>query len=42
MVFTVHRTRLAATIDTHVTEVLSHRGGDAALLMSMADDIGTL
>jgi hypothetical protein len=33
--------RLAVTIDTHVGEVLAQGGGDEALLMSMADDMGT-
>ena len=32
-----HPTRLAETIDTHVTQVLVHGGGDEALLLSMAD-----
>lgn len=31
------QTRLAETIDTHVTQVLVHGGGDEALLLSMAD-----
>jgi len=33
--------RLAVTIDTHVTEVLAHGGGDEALLRSLADDMST-
>ena len=36
-----HQTRLAETIDTHVTQVLAHGGGDEALLRSMADDMST-
>jgi hypothetical protein len=35
------QTRLAVTIDTHVTEVLAHGGGDEALLRSLADDMPT-
>ena len=32
-----HQPRLAETMDTHVTQVLVHGGGDEALLLSMAD-----
>ena len=35
------QTRLAVTIDTHVTEVLAHGGGDEALLRSLADYMPT-
>jgi hypothetical protein len=38
---TAHQTRLAKTIDTHVTQVLARGGGDEALLRSMADDMST-
>jgi hypothetical protein len=41
MPLTEGQTRLAVLIDTHVREVLAHSGGDAALLMSMADSMGT-
>jgi hypothetical protein len=41
MPLTEEQTRLAVIIDTHVREVLAHGGGDAALLMSMADSMGT-
>ena len=33
--------RLAVTIDTHVTHVLAHSGGDGVLLVSLADHLGT-
>jgi hypothetical protein len=41
MPLTEQQTRLAATIDTHVTDVLSHGGGDEALLVTLADHMGT-
>ena len=41
MPLTAEQTRLAVVIDTHVREVLAYDGGDAALLMSMADSMGT-
>jgi hypothetical protein len=41
MPLTEEQIRLAVIIDTHVREVLAHGGGDAALLMSMADSMGT-
>jgi hypothetical protein len=37
MPLTVQQTQLAATIDTHVRQVLAHGGGDEALLLSLAD-----
>ena len=33
--------QLALSIDTHVRHVLAQGGGDEALLMSMANDMGT-
>jgi hypothetical protein len=41
MPLTEQHTRLAQIIDTHVREILAHGGGDEALLMSMADYMGT-
>jgi hypothetical protein len=41
MPFTAEQTRLAVLIDTHVTQVLSDGGGDEALLLSLADYMGT-
>jgi hypothetical protein len=41
MPLTAQQTRLAEAIDTHVTQVLAHGGGDEALLLSMADSMGT-
>jgi len=41
MLLTEEKTRLALIIDTHVREVLAQGGGDEALLISMADDMGT-
>jgi hypothetical protein len=41
MPLTEEQTRLAVIIDTHVREVLAQGGGDEALLMSMADSMGT-
>jgi hypothetical protein len=41
MPLTEEKTRLALTIDTHVRKVLAQGGGDEALLMSMADHMGT-
>ena len=41
MPLTAQQTRLAETIDTHVTQVLAHGEGDEALLLSMADDMPT-
>ena len=41
MPLTAEQTRLAVLIDTHVREVLAHGGGDEAVLMSMADCMGT-
>ena len=41
MPLTEQQTRLALTINTHVREVLAYGGGDEALLMSMADYMGT-
>ncbi len=41
MLLTVQQTRLAETIDTHVTEVLAHSGGEEALLLSLADCMPT-
>jgi hypothetical protein len=40
MPLTAEQIRLAVLIDTHVREVLAPGGGDAALLMSMADSMG--
>jgi hypothetical protein len=41
MSFTAQQTRLAVMIDTHVTQVLTAGGGDEALLLSLADHLGT-
>ena len=41
MPLTEAQTRLAVIIDTHVRESLAHGGGDEALLMSIADSMGT-
>jgi hypothetical protein len=41
MPLTAQQTRLAETIDTHVTQVLAHGGGDEALLLSMGDSMDT-
>ena len=41
MLLSEQQTRLAVTIDTHVRQVIAHGGGDEALLMSMADCMGT-
>jgi hypothetical protein len=41
MPLTEEQTRLAVIIDTHVREVLAQGGGDEALLMSMANYMGT-
>jgi len=41
MPLTAQQTRLAGTIDTPVTHVLAHGGGDEALLVSLADHMGT-
>ena len=41
MPFTAQQTRLAMMIDTHVTQVLADGGGDEALLLSLADYMGT-
>jgi len=41
MPLTPQQTRLAVTIDTHVTRLLAHGGGDEALLASLADYMGT-
>ena len=41
MSLTAQQTRLAETIDTHVTQILAHGGGDAALLLSLADYMPT-
>jgi hypothetical protein len=41
MPLTIQQTRLAETIDTQVTQVLAHGGGDEAMLLSMADDMST-
>jgi hypothetical protein len=41
MPFTERQTQLAVTIDTHVKRVLARGGGDEALLMSLADHMGT-
>ena len=41
MPFTAQQTRLAMMIDTHVTQVLADGGGDEALLLSLADHMGT-
>jgi hypothetical protein len=41
MPLTAQQTRLAETIDTQVTQVLAHGGGDEALLLSMVDSMGT-
>jgi hypothetical protein len=41
MPLTEQHTRRALIIDTHVREILAHGGGDEALLISMADDMGT-
>ena len=39
MPLTAHQTRLAETIDTHVTQVLAHGEGDEAMLLAMANDL---
>jgi hypothetical protein len=41
MPLTEQQTRLALAIDTYVKQVLARGGGDEALLMSMADYMGT-
>jgi hypothetical protein len=41
MAVTTQQTQLALRIDTHVRHVLAQGGGDEALLMSMADYMGT-
>ena len=41
MPLTEQQAQLAATIDTHVTHVLAHGGEDEALLMPLADHMGT-
>jgi hypothetical protein len=41
MPLTVQQTQLAATIDTHVRQVLASGGGDVALLVSLADYMPT-
>jgi hypothetical protein len=41
MPFTAEQTRLAVMIDTHVTQVLTNGGGDEALVLSLADYMGT-
>jgi hypothetical protein len=41
MPLTDQQTRLAATIDRHVKRILAQGGGDEALLMSLADHMGT-
>ena len=41
MPFTAQQTKLAMMIDTHVTQVLADGGGDEALLLSLADYMGT-
>ncbi len=41
MPLTAQHTRLALIIDAHVRAILAHGGGDEALLMSMADYMGT-
>ena len=41
MLLTAQKIRLAETIDLHVQHVLARGGGDEALLMSMADYMGT-
>jgi hypothetical protein len=41
MPFTAEQIRLAVLIDTHVTQVLADGGGDEALLLSLADAMGT-
>jgi hypothetical protein len=41
MPFTAEQTRLAVMIDTHVMQVLADGGGDEALLLLLADHLGT-
>lgn len=41
MPLTVQQTQLAETINTHVTKVLAHGGGDEALLLSLTDSMPT-
>ena len=41
MPLTAQQTRLAVTIDTHVTHILATGGGDEAVLQSLADHMGT-
>ena len=41
MPLTAQQIRLAVAIDTHVTHLLAHAGGDEALLVSLADHMGT-
>jgi hypothetical protein len=41
MPLTEQQTRLAGAIDRHVRHVLAQGGGDEALLMSLADHMGT-
>jgi hypothetical protein len=39
---TKQQTGLAGIIETHATDVLAHSGGEEELLMSLADNTGTL
>jgi hypothetical protein len=41
MPLTEQQTRLAGSIDRHVTHVLAQGGGEEALLRSLADHMGT-
>ena len=41
MPLTEQQTELARAIDTHVTHVLAHGGGDEELLVTLADHMGT-
>ena len=41
MPLTEQQTRLAGAIDRHVRHVLAQGGGDEALLLSLADHMGT-
>jgi hypothetical protein len=41
MPLTDQQTRLAGAIDQHVRHVLAQGGGDEALLLSLADHLGT-
>jgi hypothetical protein len=41
MPLTEQQTEMGCIIDTHITHVLAHGGGDEELLVSLADHMGT-